>query len=120
VTQGNTHTSAGAALDELLDRARPSIQYRLRWEVLGDAHWTMWFQRMEMLSRLGVVQALPELARQAVVHGQQDDGNGQGIHERSVAAGGTQARPCLIGLKRMSAIRAMRMLSEHARLAPGG
>lgn len=34
---------------------------------LGDAHWMMWFHRMELLSRLGVVQALPELAGQAAI-----------------------------------------------------
>jgi hypothetical protein len=31
---------------------------------LDDAHWMMWFHRMELLSRLGVVHALPALAKQ--------------------------------------------------------
>jgi hypothetical protein len=58
---------ADSTLDELLERACLSIQYRLRWEVLDDAHWMMWFHRMELLSRLGVVQSLPTLARQIAV-----------------------------------------------------
>jgi hypothetical protein len=32
---------------------------------LDDAGWMMWFQRMELLARLGVVRCLPELQRQA-------------------------------------------------------
>ena len=34
---------------------------------LDSASWMIWFHRMELLSRLGVVQALPELALQAAV-----------------------------------------------------
>jgi hypothetical protein len=34
---------------------------------LDDAHWLMWFHRMELLSRLGIVPALPALARQIAV-----------------------------------------------------
>ncbi len=32
--------------------------------LLDDAHWMMWFQRMELLSRLGVVRSIPALTRQ--------------------------------------------------------
>ena len=32
---------------------------------LDDAGWMIWFQRMEPLARLGVIQRVPELARQA-------------------------------------------------------
>jgi hypothetical protein len=31
---------------------------------LEDAHWMMWFHRMEMLSRLGVIHSIPELEHQ--------------------------------------------------------
>ena len=31
---------------------------------LDDAHWMMWFHRMELLARLGVVRAIPALTRQ--------------------------------------------------------
>ena len=31
---------------------------------MDDAHWMMWFHRMECLARLGVVSAVPELRRQ--------------------------------------------------------
>jgi hypothetical protein len=31
---------------------------------LNDAQWMMWFHRMELLSRLGVVPAIPALTRQ--------------------------------------------------------
>jgi hypothetical protein len=31
-----------------------------------DAHWMMWFHRMELVSRLGVVRSIPALARQVV------------------------------------------------------
>jgi hypothetical protein len=31
---------------------------------LDDAHWMMWFQRMELLARLGVIQWVPELKKQ--------------------------------------------------------
>ncbi|CAG0928533.1 hypothetical protein TFLX_00911 [Thermoflexales bacterium] len=35
--------------------------------VLDDAHWMMWFHRMELLARLGVVRAIPALTRQIAV-----------------------------------------------------
>jgi hypothetical protein len=34
---------------------------------LSNAHWLTWFHRMEMLSRLGVIQSIPALARQITV-----------------------------------------------------
>ena len=32
--------------------------------LMDDAHWMMWFHRMECLARLGVINAVPELQRQ--------------------------------------------------------
>lgn len=32
---------------------------------MDDAHWMMWFHRMELLARLGVVHLIPELKKQA-------------------------------------------------------
>jgi hypothetical protein len=32
--------------------------------IMDDAHWMMWFHRMECLARLGVINAVPELQRQ--------------------------------------------------------
>jgi hypothetical protein len=32
---------------------------------LDDAHWMMWFQRMELLARMGVIHRVPELEEQA-------------------------------------------------------
>jgi hypothetical protein len=34
-------------------------------QTMDAAHWMMWFQRMELVARLGVVREVPELARQA-------------------------------------------------------
>lgn len=33
---------------------------------LDGAHWMMWFHRMELLARLGIVHLIPELEHQVV------------------------------------------------------
>jgi hypothetical protein len=38
-----------------MDDFNPDLQ------TLNDAHWMMWFHRMELLSRMGVMHSLPEM-----------------------------------------------------------
>jgi hypothetical protein len=42
------------------------LDFRPRMESLKDAEWMMWFHRMELLSRMGMIQAVPELKRQVM------------------------------------------------------
>jgi hypothetical protein len=56
-----------SALDELINRACPSIQYRLRWEVLGEPRSA---SRLRNLQR----QILDDAAVQEVFSWQQPDG----------------------------------------------
>jgi hypothetical protein len=37
-----------------------------RMNLMDDAHWMMWFHRMECLARLGVVNSIPELQKQVM------------------------------------------------------
>ena len=44
--------------------------------LMDDAHWMMWFHRMECLARLGVVNSVPELQRQVDVLANMLDADG--------------------------------------------
>jgi hypothetical protein len=35
--------------------------------ILDDSHWMMWFHRLELLSRLGVVRSIPTLVQQITI-----------------------------------------------------
>jgi hypothetical protein len=54
---------ASFCMDDFNPDMRTLNDTHRRW----DAHWIMWFHRMELLSRLGVIQSIPALARQVTV-----------------------------------------------------